>query len=172
MTTDTESKQLLTLWKKRAHLAQRAHYATAVKLDRRNQRIGISGVVLSALVGSTVFSMVGAQSSLVALKIVTGLVSLVAATITGVQTFRRDGEKAERHRNVAAKFSMMQRDMELLGAKSLSETELVACLVEFNEKYKQLISESPVADEEEFSKRFKEILSPPAGGVTHKDPAQ
>lgn len=53
---------------------------------------------------------------------------------------------------------MMQRDVELMGVKSLSEPELLYQLEKFNERYKQLISDSPVADEKAFDRHLKENL--------------
>lgn len=154
----TTQAQLIVLWETRAFVAQKSHYESAVKLDRRNYLTGILGVVFSAVVGSAVFATLTTQGNVVWLKIGAGVISLFAAVLAGIQTFRHDGERAAKHRSVAAKFSILQRDLELLATRQVTNDELQFLLSEFNEKYKQLISEAPVADGRIFEKFYNAYL--------------
>jgi hypothetical protein len=150
---------ILNLWKKRAFVAQKAHYGTAVKLDKRNHVIGILGVTFNTIVGSVVFATLITEANIAWIKIGAGVISLIAAVLVGIQTFRRDGEKAEKHRVCAAKFSVMQRELEFIEARDADGEELDRLLSKFNDQYNNLISEAPVADGNIYEHLYNNYLS-------------
>lgn len=70
-------------------------------------------IVLSTLVGSSVFSSMGQQTPIYpSLEIATGLTSLLVATLASLQTFFRFAEKAEKHRLSAARYGALRRETE------------------------------------------------------------
>ena len=79
-----DSNQLLVEWRDRARVAQIGHYKTAVKLENRHRRIGLFVVVLNAVVGTAVFATLSEQANTVAVKVVVGLFSILAAVLAGV----------------------------------------------------------------------------------------
>lgn len=143
-----DSNQLLVEWRDRARVAQIGHYKTAVKLENRHRRIGLFVVVLNAVVGTAVFATLSEQANTVAVKVVVGLFSILAAVLAGVQTFERAGERAEVHRQFATRFSELQRAVELYQATGDKTEQAVKVFLEdFNTRYSQLVKEAPTANE-------------------------
>lgn len=150
--------ELCDLWLKRAIVAQRAHYATAARRELQNRIIGTLAIIFNVLVSSAIFSMLTSSSQQTELKFICGVASIFAALLSGLQTSRRDGERAEEHRNIAAKFSCMQRDLELIQIKKLEEKEFISELRSFDEHYKNLLQDAPTADSKLFKRYHKHIF--------------
>jgi hypothetical protein len=156
----SNTNQLIDVWKRRAFVGSKAHYKSAVKLDRNHWAVGLFVVCLNAIVGSAVFATLVSQSNLFWIKVIAGCFSLITAVLAGIQTFRRDNERAEKHRVSAAKFNEMLRELELIEVTGHSSDDLNKVLVEFNKRYVQLVKESPVPDENIFSEIRKLHLAP------------
>jgi hypothetical protein len=145
-----EAMQLVASWKSRARVAQTAHYWTAEKLQNRYRLIGTFTLILNLFVGFSIFITLSTQSNIDWLKALAGVASLIAAGLVGIQTFRRDGERAEVHKKAAAHFSGFQRELELYevtGDKSVAATKQF--LTEFNGRWSQYIKEAPTANVKE-----------------------
>lgn len=141
------STELQEEWRRRARVAQTAHYKSAAKLEARHRRLGVLVVALNALVGTTVFASLSKDFN-VWIRVATGVVSVLAAVFAAIQAFDRAGERAETHRKAATRFSALQRDVELFAATgAVPDSEDAKFLKDFNVRYVQLVNESPTADE-------------------------
>jgi hypothetical protein len=107
--------QVLDDWYQRVAATQRAHYLSADSLGRKKYWLGIPAVVLSTLVGTSVFATIQKQPSLT-MQICVGLASVLAALLTSLQTFLGYSERAEKHRLAGAKFGALGRELEMLRA--------------------------------------------------------
>src|SRR5262249_21252379 len=87
-------------------------YECAKPLDRMNVWFGIPVVALSTIVGTSVFASLGETNPDLRLRILVGLISVLAAVLSGLQTFLRFSERAEKHRSVVAKYGAIRREME------------------------------------------------------------
>jgi hypothetical protein len=142
------SDELLNTWRKRARVAQIGHYRSAVRLENHHRRWGIAAVGLNAAVGTAVFASLSETIDVTWVKILIGIVSIVAAILGGIQTFERAGERAEVHRQAATQFSALQREVELYQAMGENrEPSINEFLQDFNARYVQLVKEAPTADE-------------------------
>jgi len=108
-------QQVLDDWYKRVAVTQRAHYLSAEHFGTRKYWLGIPAVVLSTLVGTSVFATVQKQPE-VWLQITVGLASVAAALLASLQTFLSYSESAEKHRIVGAKYGALGRELEQLRA--------------------------------------------------------
>lgn len=153
------TKELCNKWLDRAIVAQRAHYATAARRERQSNIISTLAILFNVVVGSAIFSMITTLTAQTELKIFCGITSILAALLMGIQALRRDGEKAEKHRTIAAKFSGMQRDLELLQIKKLNDSEYFIELKSFDERYQSIIQSAPTAHANLFKKYHKYIFS-------------
>ncbi len=77
-----------------------AHYKAAEADEARARQLGILVVVLTALVGTSIFADVAKQNP--AFTLLLGFVSFLAAALSGVQTFLDFSKRAANHQ-VAAK---------------------------------------------------------------------
>ena len=117
--TDSNSKEqgrlLVPDWFRRAREAQQLHYACANSFNRLHYWLGIPTVVIAAFVGTAVFVSLE-QDAGGSIKIVVGMISILAAVLASLQTFLGLSERAEKHRFIAASYASVRRNLELLHA--------------------------------------------------------
>ena len=136
----SERRSFLDDWYARAFVTQRAHYLSADHFGKRKYWLGIPAVVLSTLVGTSVFATVQKQPE-PWLQIVVGLASVVAALLASLQTFLGYAERAEKHRIAGAKYGALGRELEVMRAlPSAPSGEVVA---EVRKRIDALALESP-----------------------------
>lgn len=147
----TRSKALMIDWHRRVRENQYVHYETAAHFSRLSYRLGIPAVILSAIVGTAIFASLAKDANQVAggdsrpiWTILVGLISVVAAALTSLQTFLRYPERAANHRRSGAAFGAIRRELEhLLVFVPDSESELNLKLEKIRRKMDQLALESP-----------------------------
>ncbi|UJR85643.1 Hypothetical protein I5071_77230 [Sandaracinus amylolyticus] len=122
---DERIVDLLIDWKHRVEDRKRAHLLAATRLSARHYQLGVPAVVLSAIVGSTVFASLDTSIELGA-KVAVGITSVLAAVLAALQTVLRYAERAEKHRIAAAQYNTIHRHIEL----SLATRELDALVEE------------------------------------------
>lgn len=102
--------QLLEDWDKRAAASSEAHYALAGRLAGRNIQLGLPVVVLTTIIGTSVFATLQEEVS-TSWRIAVGVISVVAAVLASVQTFLRFAERAEQHRAAAENWAAIRREI-------------------------------------------------------------
>ena len=132
--------ELLSEWYRRVSETQRAHYLSAEHFGARKFWLGIPAVVLSTLVGTSVFATVQKQPELW-LQIAVGLSSVAAALLASLQTFMGYSERAEKHRMAGARYGALGRELEqLLASRVELSPERVA---EVRKRLDDLALEAP-----------------------------
>lgn len=109
---------LLSSWGRRAEAAKHAHYLLATRLRRRNLWIGIPAVVVSAVVGTSLFASLanGTEGLPVELRVVIGSLSVSAAVLSAMQTFLRFAERSERHAQAGDWYASIKRKIDQIEA--------------------------------------------------------
>jgi hypothetical protein len=107
-------------WERRAAAAAEVHFQSAERLSRWNLFLGIPVVVLSAIVGTSVFATL-TQDVSVGIRVAAGTVSVITAVLASVQTFLRFGARAEQHRVAAERWSAIRREIEKALALSAAQ---------------------------------------------------
>ena len=92
---------VLTDWYQRVTVTQRAHYGSADHFSRKSYWLGIPVIVLSTVVGTSVFAALQKQPG-PGLQIALGLASVLAAVLASLQTFLGYSARAEKHRVAGA----------------------------------------------------------------------
>jgi hypothetical protein len=105
------SDQILAKWAKRARESQFSHNEAAKFFESAGYWLGIPAVVLSSVVGTTVFATLQKQVGL-KVQITVGGISILAAVFAALQTFLRFAERGEKHRTVAAEYGTVRRQIE------------------------------------------------------------
>lgn len=100
-------------WFRRARESQHVHYACGDHFSRRHVWFGVPTIALTTIVGTAVFASLATEAG-VALKILVGMTSIVAAVLASLQTFLRYSDRAEKHKTAAAGYSAVRRRLELL----------------------------------------------------------
>jgi len=109
----TATKDLLHRWLKRARESAFAHYAAEERCSHLHYLLGVPAAILAAIVGTAVFASLDTAVD-TRIKIAVGFTSIVAAVLSGIQTFLRYSERADRHRVAASKYGAIRRHLEQL----------------------------------------------------------
>lgn len=118
-------KELLQEWYRRVSVTQAAHYYSAGDFGSRKYFLGVPTVILTTLVGTSVFAALQEQLAYW-VQISVGLASVAAALLSGLQTFLGDAERSEKHRTAAAQYGALGRELECCLSKGseISEEQL------------------------------------------------
>lgn len=161
-------EELLQAWASRVSAVEAGHFAMADRLTRENLRLGIPVVILSTMIGTSVFATLGEQVNL-PVRIAVGLLSVAAAVLASLQTFLRLGERSEKHRVAAALYSALRRDIESVLATPRKERPDAEPLFErIKLQMKTYGKESPAIGEREWS-RVQERFELSTGATVSQD---
>jgi len=158
-----ETEQLLQDWRSRVYAAQSAYYMMAERLRRWNYWLGISVVIVSSLVGTTIFTNLEKGVDY-GTRIAVGTVSILAAVLSGLQTFLRLAENATHHDTAADWYSAIRRDIEqLLALPRELRGDPKVCLDSIRKEMNRAGQKSPGLSERlwaKFARRFR-VKEPP-----------
>ncbi len=140
-----EPKDLLVDWLFRIRKAQLAHIKTAVYFERLNLWLGVPVVILTTLVGTSVFASLQKEAS-TSIRVAAGVASLLAAIMAGLHTFLRYSERADRHRISGGKYGTLRRELEQKLAFPPSDSdELRGYVDSLRERWDKLSEDCPTA---------------------------
>ena len=139
----SDSTKLLKDWYVRIRIAQRGHYQDASQLKRRNHFLGIPVVILATVVGAGVFTSIEDIGSYA--KIVTGLLSLLAAILASLQTFLNYAEKSEKHLNAARRLTGLKKEIEeILTVYRDNEEKIVESISYVRNNWEEITNTAPL----------------------------
>ncbi len=110
--SNEKTKELLEEWLERAKQSQHAHRSAAKAFSHRNYYIGIISVILSTVVGTSVFASLSKQID-ITIQIIVGMLSILAAVFSALNTFLRYSELSAKHATAASKYGSTCRLIEL-----------------------------------------------------------
>lgn len=141
----------------------RAHYIAWEKIAARNRWIGIPVVATTTIVGTAIFGSLQTEDLALEWKILTGLLSILAAVLSSLQTFFKYPELAERHKKAGAEYAAMRRrlDIFILKYRHNSERDRQSALKDFEEiatRFGELAEESPSIPDKWYDQSKREML--------------
>ena len=149
--------EIIKQWHFRNHRVQLAHYESARRLQRRHLMLGVPAIMLSTIVGASVFATLSKQTDQQVfdvlglftigaphLRLVLGFLSVTAAVLTGLQTFLKLSELAEKHRLAGARFANLKHRIEMLASfPPPTDAETKATLENIEAAWSKLREDSP-----------------------------
>lgn len=144
-----EQDRLLADWHRRAWASQSAHYSMATRLRRRNVWLGLPVVILSTVVGTSVFATLSRDTATPdSLKVVVGSLSVLAAILAALQTFLRFAARGEQHTLAADWYAAVRREMEEIMATPHAQREKpVPTLDRLRKEMNKIGSQAPMVGE-------------------------
>ena len=109
-TISTKQEQLLK-WQGAIRVCHLAHVKSAARAQRLSKWLGIPAVLLSAIVGTTIFSNMQSSPEIWQ-QVLVGILSMVAAGLGSIQTFLDFPELTEKHRLAAHRYGSLRREIE------------------------------------------------------------
>jgi hypothetical protein len=94
----------------------RAHYLAADHCLRLNKLFGIPVIIITAVVGTTIFGTLEHNPNL-GLKILAGVVSLLGTVLAALQTTLGFAQTAEKHKAAGEAYRSLQRKFEMFELK-------------------------------------------------------
>ncbi len=171
------SDALLRGWLLHAHKGRDRHDWAARRCDHQRYLIGIPATITSAVVGTSTFAALQELPD-PNVQITIGVLALIAAILTSLQSFLDLGARAERHRIAGAKYKAAIRHMEQLGIGTLSKLALDAPVVtELRNNLDALEEEMPVVppsvyDSVERKYQHKAFVDSVGEPRSHRSPEQ
>jgi conflict system pore-forming effector with SLATT domain len=136
--------ELLRGWLLHAHKGRDRHDTAARHFEGRRVWFGTPTIVLTAVVGTSVFASIGQQPG-VGPKVVVGLLSLAASVLSALQTFLDYQGRSGRHRTAAAKYKGIVHELEEVLATPDGEIRLSpAWFADLRQRFEALEQDMPV----------------------------
>ncbi len=116
VTWDDRVERLYQAWLRRVAAAESGHRRMSGQMWHRYLALGLPVVVLTTIVGTSVFASLatnenGDPTASVRVRVIVGSVSILAAVLSSLQTFLRYGVRSEGHRVAAMRYEALRRDM-------------------------------------------------------------
>ena len=164
---DKRLEAVLDTWHRRAWAASLAHYRRASQLQRSNVRLGLPVVVLSAVVGTSLFATLGEERLPMALRVIVGTVSVAAAVLAAVQTFFGFAQRADQHVLAADWYASLRRKIEQTRAiRPEFRGDAKKILDDLRRDLNQVGAQFPQIGDKEWERTARRfgITEPPRGG--------
>ncbi len=149
-------RDLVLAWLRRARESQMAHYEMANILAARESWLGVPVILITTIIGTSVFASLTATTIAPEAKIIVGLLSVLAAVMSSLQTFFKFSERAEKHRATAARFGTIRRKLEVVYAENvgIEERHYVTAMREELDRLGEEAPHIPVAVFEKIQKNI------------------
>ncbi|MEO0818139.1 MAG: SLATT domain-containing protein [Pseudomonadota bacterium] len=95
-------------------ISARGHYRNAELKNRRHFWLGVPAIVISAIVGASIFGTIEQQNVHPYWYIAAGMLSVTASVLASLQTFFSFSEMAEKHLIAARRYASIRRKTRLL----------------------------------------------------------
>ncbi len=150
---DDDIERLFEAWLRRVAAAEAGHRQSSDRLRRGSLLLGIPVVVLTTIVGTSVFASLNTADVQIGLRALVGSLSILAAALSSLQTFLRLGTRAEAHRIAAFRYETLRRDMtQELAIPRASRADAVHQLDGVRLRLDRYAKESPTIDERRWAK--------------------
>jgi hypothetical protein len=154
--------ELLEKWKRRIRAAHKAHYRDAVTLEKRQRHLGLIVVALSTLVGTSLFASLASNNSDIAIKIVTGLLSIAATILAALHTFLNYSERRVNHLMASAQLSSLKKRIEEVLVVEEDHEALKRFIHDVRSEWDSVTNSAPLLSDKAFSAEI-------AHGVSEQD---
>jgi hypothetical protein len=134
-------RETMQEWNKGIRISQIANLRAATYYDTRNRKLDLLVIISSVVVGTSIFSILALSQDPRVLFVV-GIISIIAAVLSGVSTSLNYPQVAEKHLRAGRKYGELRRRVdEFLCLKSDSELEQI--LDQILMEWDMLDAESP-----------------------------
>ncbi len=152
-----DERELVLAWLRRARESQMAHYEMANIFSARERWLGVPVILITTIIGTSVFTSLTFQIISPEAKIAVGMLSVIAVVLSSLQTFFKYSERSESHRSAASRFGAVRRKLEVIYAEN-SQSEEKHYITTLRDELDHLADESPHVPVAVFQKIQKNIF--------------
>lgn len=160
---DIHEQHVLDGWLAGIRVLTVGHYAAAKHFEECHRNLGVPVIVLSTIVGTAVFASIESSPAEWAQALV-GFLSLLAAILSGLQTFLGYSQLAEKHKRAAVNYSQLRRELDEFCAYPPEKDERKPFLDTFRQRWDALEQEAPTIPD----KVYKAVAAEGKQGVSMK----
>lgn len=102
-------------------ICARGHHLTAAQKSNLNNLFGVPAVIISAIVGTTVFATLE-QNPDIFWRIIVGLILILSAVLSTLQTRFNYADTAEKHKTAGIRYSAIRRRLEIFELRCADPT--------------------------------------------------
>ena len=157
--------ELLEYWRVRILMVMDAHLAATDSLSWRNFWLGGTATILAAIVSSSIFATLQ-DSVATEIRVAVGLVSLLSASLIGLKTYLKYGERVEAHRRVGRRYGALVHWITELQATRPPEPELSECVDKIRRSFDEIDMQSPTVSRRIWKQTVAAVEQEIAGEVT------
>jgi hypothetical protein len=107
-----QSESLLRTWLRRARYSQDSNYAQGHVYLRANYFLAVPVIVITTVLGTAAFASLQTQVASLGVKLSVGVLSIVAAVLAALQTHFKYSQRAEKLKNLGARYGDIRREIE------------------------------------------------------------
>ncbi len=149
--------ELLKKWLRRTREGQHSHHEAGKLLKRVNYWLAIPVIVITTVLGTGAFATLTSNVSK-ELRLLFGVLSIVAAVLSALQIHLRYPERAEKHRSLGAQYGNIRRRIESILATPYEERgDRSLMLDELRGRLDALSSEGDVVSRRVFDRTLKRL---------------
>ncbi|WP_367025486.1 DUF4231 domain-containing protein [Methylococcus sp. ANG] len=138
-----DQRVLLKSWRDEIGTMMATHHQLSTKIRRLNYLLGIPTIVMAMLIAIYVFITVNRDPDLW-IRMLVGLIALLVAILSSLQTFLKYSEQAENHRNASARYQALFNALDQsLVIPPKDETALGEWCNKLRERWDELNLEAP-----------------------------
>lgn len=141
-----EARELIRGWLVHARKEWKKHGEAARRLESQYRKVGIASVILSAIVGASLFGSLEVAYEPWG-RIVAGMLSIAASVLSSLLTFQKYEERTEKHRKASAEHKGALRTLEHLHASLKASTPDQNTIVKLESQFLELEKFAPVVPE-------------------------
>lgn len=145
--TDTATIQktegLLMRWHHGLHILQLGNFKAATYYGRCAKLLGVPVTIATTVVASAIFATLG-KSSTWWIQFSAGVLTILAAVLSALQTFLGYGERSRSHQTVAVGYGELRMELQVLLVKDLAQVaDLDKCLDSIRSRWSALDKGAP-----------------------------
>ena len=154
MEAKKESPVILNQWLNGIKINDIAHRRAAAYYKNLGRVLGIPVTVFTIVTGTIIFSTLGSSENDQILLVV-GFISLIAAIMSGLQTFLNYEELSVRHQASGIKYGYLRRHVDEILCFSHDPEQLQKIMQEIREEWNRIEEESPTIPQRFHDKALK-----------------
>lgn len=138
---DVKYEALFDRWDTRLKSLKIEHYKSARHYEKKHKWIGIPVVIISAVVGSSLFALI--EKDMTWLNVIAGSISLIGVVLSSLQTFLSYSKLSENHLVTSIKFSALYRELQIKQITGLNKESLDSFIDSFRKRWDEIDETAP-----------------------------
>ena len=151
--------ETLGKWHTRIRATHKGHYKDAARLSSHQHRLGIIVVIITAIVGTSVFASLATDNPTPWMKLLTGIISVLAVVLAALQTYLNYPAKQVTPVLAATKLSSLKKRIEEQITVGGTEDELKAFLHEIRTEWDAITHGAPLMSEDTYKDTAKTMVT-------------